>query len=70
MYDLTLALRSEGPLDVNKDSLMMTFCKAHNTLCELINATQFLSGFLDDDDDGGLVIGIIHDDDDTEMPGV
>lgn len=72
MYDLVLALRSDDPLDVDKDELMIKFCKAHNTLCELINATQFLSHFLGDEteDDDPLVIGIIQDDDDTEMPGV
>jgi hypothetical protein len=71
MFNLVVELRSDGPLSTDKEQLLQKFCEVHNVVCELMHATQFLSTFMgDEEDQGRLVVGIIVDDDDTEMPGV
>lgn len=70
MYDLTLALRSGDPLQLDAEDFLVKLAKNHNVMCELIQATQFLEFFLRTDENGAAIVEIVYDGDDTDMPGM
>lgn len=69
MFKLTIDLRN-GDLPADKEEMLRTFLHCHSMLCDLVNATQFLSHFLGDDplDGEEPIVRIIDFDEDTEMP--